>query len=99
MCVFDGVSTGGTFNLIVLPELGSFTSRHTRKKNSGGLIGKFAGKNCCACDFPYSAFSFVKKYLILYYELALFNYHKSDLRELVLLGITSREAVFEKIIH
>lgn len=43
--VFGGVSTGGTFNLIVLSELGElYSQRHTRNKNSRGLIGKFAGK-------------------------------------------------------
>lgn len=44
VCVFGGVRAGGRFNMIVFPELGSFTSKkHTRMKNYGkleSLLGK-----------------------------------------------------------
>ena len=60
-CVFGGVISGGRFNLIVLPELGSFTSKDIPE---GKILGKFAGQNCYVCIFPCSIFSFVKKYLI-----------------------------------
>lgn len=60
MCLFGGVSTRGRFNLIVLPELGNFTSKDIPEKTLGGLIVKFAGDSWVFA-FPSSALSFVKK--------------------------------------
>lgn len=61
-CVFGRVSSGGRFNLIVLLEPGSSTSKGIPERE----FMESAGQNCYVCIFPCSAFSFAKKYLIFY---------------------------------
>lgn len=67
MCVFGGVRTEGRFNLIVLPDPGSFTSKDiSERKIQGDRLESSLGK-IAMFVLPHALlFSFVKKYLILY---------------------------------